>query len=196
LFYQKSKIAGCLEQGEILQGVYEHRVWYPSCEPPNEGVKAEIHPIAYPYTIVINPACDLEQDFNQARFPGESPHISPILDYYDDEKPLWIPHIILLQASDKEKDIQARIAQPELWNQVKKNEHKRYHRFEKSTIEGEKTELAALYIDFKKPIALPTTNIYEGIRVGKIQRLAVIPPPYIFDLVQRFSYFFSRIWLP
>ena len=196
MLYKKPQLNAQLEQGEILLGVHELRVCYPACEPLGKDITLEIHPISYPYTIVINPACDLEQDFKQARFLEMPAHISEIQDYDDKEMTHWIPHIILLQASDKEIEIKARIAQFELWNQVKKNEHKRYHIFEKSIIEGEDNEVATLYIDFKKPIALPATSIYEGIRIGKIRRLAVIPPPYIYDLIQRFNSFFSRVGLP
>ena len=196
MLYDKPKYNAQLEQGEILRGVHEHRVEYPSCELPT-GTKVEINSINYPYTIVLNPACDLEQDFIKARFPQSPDNILEISDYNDKELPHWMPHIILLQASDKERAIKSRIAKPDLWEQVENNDHKRYHRFEKSPIEdGNNNEVPTLYIDFKKPIALQSVGIYEGIRKGIIERLAVIPSPYIYDFIQRFHSFYSRIGVP
>ena len=107
-----------------------------------------------------------------------------------------MPHILLLEAYDQEKPIKARIAKPDIWEQVEKNEHKRYHCFDKAAITDGTAEIPTLYYDFKKPIAIPSVSIYEGIRLNKIVRVAIIPPPYIYDFIQRFVSFFGRIGLP
>ena len=56
--------------------------------------------------------------------------------------------------------------------------------------------MRSLFLDFKKSMTLPASNLYEGIRNGELRRGAVIPPIYVHDLVQRFYSFMSRVGLP
>jgi hypothetical protein len=50
-------------------------------------------------------------------------------------------------------------------------------------------------MDFRKVLAVPTGFLYEGIRGGGVQRLAVVPAFHIHDIVHRYHGYHSRVAL-
>jgi hypothetical protein len=84
------------------------------------------------------------------------------------------------------------------FRRIKQNQDERYHHFPEAPI-GERDGGAGfpnLYLDFKKTLALPTLQLYEGIRDGGVTRRAVVPPIFLHDLVHRFFGYLSRVALP
>jgi hypothetical protein len=57
-------------------------------------------------------------------------------------------------------------------------------------------EVPEIYLDFKKALALPTRQVYEGLRVKGIPRLAVVPPIFLHDALHRFYGYLSRVAVP
>lgn len=57
-------------------------------------------------------------------------------------------------------------------------------------------ELPALVADFKKFLAFSVPGLYLAIQAGHIDRVALVPPVYVHDLMHRFFGFLSRVGLP
>jgi hypothetical protein len=193
-------IAGQLRQGEILENIWEHRSEYHSGAP--DGSQIKVHSIHHNLTIIVNPGCDLEQDFKKARFPGNT--IGAIDSYKDSDHPNWIPHVLLFDLYDANQIRQRFSKQDEestvaLWTTVKSNDHKRYHWLPSAQIGSANPPsrtLPNLIVDFKKPIGIPCVSLYESIRTNKINRVAIVPVFYLQEMIQRLYSFLSRIGIP
>jgi hypothetical protein len=76
--------------------------------------------------------------------------------------------------------------------QAIKNSHERYHWFPQAAITGG-GELPVLVADFKQVVALPPELVYHDVRTGTSRRACAIASPYLYQLIQRFYSFQSRI---
>ena len=56
--------------------------------------------------------------------------------------------------------------------------------------------LPDLFLDFKKALALPTALLYQVAQEGTVERVAIVPPIYLHDLIHRFYNFLSRVAVP
>lgn len=194
LLYDAAPIAGALRQGEILGDIWIHRPLYPPVE-NTEGSSFEVHSDYHSLMVVMSPDCDLEQDFF-VRFPD--PHAQeqyqPVIE--DESPPAIIPHVLLGDLYE-ESEIKSRIPGSDVWRRIRQNQDERYHCLPAASIDNPlQSELPALYLDFKKSLSLPTRNLYDGLRVKKVQRIALIPPIYVHQLIHRFYGFLSRVGLP
>lgn len=143
----------------------------------------------------MSPDCDLEWDF-KARFPDQQSQeqLSSPSDISD--LPVSVSHVFLAKIYRREK-IRSLIKGSDIWKRIENNQDERYHRFKESPVgEPLTTVLPDLYIDFKKALAIPTKSLYEGLRVGGVRRIALIPDKYIHDLMHRYYGFLSRVALP
>ena len=53
--------------------------------------------------------------------------------------------------------------------------------------------MLSLTLDFTRVLALPAVHLYEGVRIGRVLRVAALPDLLRDDLVQRFSAFTSQV---
>lgn len=202
---------GALRQGEILGEVYEHIPRLPAIK-PQEGQEPLIESVHHKILIVMSPDCDLDFDF-KARFLEQNGKDQPISlrDFLESPKTLFhillakivrdinptlpstILRVFLARIFDK-AHIKLRFLNTQLWKQVEKNQNERYHYLPEAPVGNPPiTTLPGLYIDFKKSLSIPTQHIYEGLRDGGIQRIALIPDKFIHDLIHRFYGFLSRV---
>ncbi len=185
---------GALHQGEILGEIWEHVPRYPPIE-SQSGQSFPIDSVRYEFVVVMSPDCDLEWDF-KARFPDQQSQeqLSSPSDISD--LPVSVSHVFLAKIYRREK-IRSLIKGSDIWKRIENNQDERYHRFKESPVgEPLTTVLPDLYIDFKKALAIPTKSLYEGLRVGGVRRIALIPDKYIHDLMHRYYGFLSRVALP
>lgn len=194
LQYAVTPISGALRQGEILGDIWIHRPLYPPID-NTEGSSFEVHSDYHPLMVIMSPDCDLEQDF-KVRFPNPQDQEQYQSVTVDESLPAIIPQVLLCDLYE-ESEIRPRIPGSDVWKRVRQNQDERYHHFEAAPI-GNPTqrEFSALYLDFKKSLSLPTYSLYEGLRVKKVQRITLIPPVYIHQLLHRFYGFLSRVALP
>lgn len=195
--YLVPALNGTLLQGEILGNVWEHRPVYPAIEPPNSDSQTPIHSVHHEMMIIMSPACDLNQDFFKARFPG-----GQITQFLKDPDELilhthLVPYALLCDAYTNNAHLRKRFESKTLWNRIEMNLDERYHYLEPAQSNGTPVfELPGLYFDFKKVIGIPVVSIYEAIRIGGIKRVAVVPPIYIHQMTQRYFSFLSRVGIP
>ena len=186
---------GWFRQGEILEGVVEHR----AVEPPvslSQGDRIDYVSFPIPHSVVMNAECDLFFDF-EVRFPDG--HIQQIEDLVNpvEEHHKALPHIILCPAYAEEHIIDRFDGGAGAMIRIKRHQDERYEFLPAASVgEAGSESLGDLYLDFKKAMALPTGRLYEGARIGGLRRVAVIPPLYLEHLVQRFFHFHERVGLP
>jgi hypothetical protein len=141
--------------------------------------------------------CDVLWDF-QARFPTEEAQeaYGPEADDIDTDKNC-LSRLLLCDVFEHD-EIRDRVAGSDVWRRIKQNQDERYHHFPEAPIgDGEDgAEFPDLYLDFKKTLALPTRQLYEGIRDDGVTRRAVVPPIFLHDLAHRFFGYLSRVALP
>jgi hypothetical protein len=79
---------------------------------------------------------------------------------------------------------------------MKQSQDERYHRleFEAITINGE--QRTDLLLDFRKVFMIHTQDLYDALVPGGIQRLGVIPPVFLHDMMHRSFAYMSRVGLP
>ncbi len=82
-----------------------------------------------------------------------------------------------------------------LWAALRKNQNERYHHLPAARVGGA-DDLDDLYIDFKKVYGIPLKSLYTALNSGGITRVAVVPGPYLHDLIHRFYAFQSRVAVP
>ncbi len=185
---------GPLAQGELLRDIWEHRPRQAPIGFP-EGFGFHINSIHHSLMIVMTAACDLEQDY-RARFPdglAEGPYVPTTL---CENNPTLVPHVLLCEAY-LEGEIRSRIKGSDIWKRIRQNQDERYHHFESAPIgDSYGAAFPDLYLDFKKTLALPTSNMYDGLRTGGVKRVAVVPAVHVHDLIHRYYGFLSRVGLP
>ena len=144
--------------------------------------------------IVLTADCDLLQDF-KARFAGDKPQDQCPPESFESH-PASLLDVLLCDVYE-EAQIRGRIQGSDIWRRVKQNQDERYHCFASADV-GDPTRrrLPDLYLDFKKALTLPTDSLYEGLRNKGVERVAVVPPIYLHDLMHRFYGFLSRVGVP
>jgi len=191
----ESPLNGALLQGEILQNVWEHRTLEATCELAADQVP-RFYSFHHPLVVVMDAACDLESDHRERNNWNEPLNEDGIIG--QEEKPSLVPYVTLCDVYD-ESSIKNRMAGSDVLRRTRNNNQEaRYHHLPagEGPVAQEVALTASLFMDFKRVISIPTRTVYEGIRSGDTRRIAVIPSPYVFDLVQRFYAFRSRIGVP
>ena len=194
--------AGPLRQGEILGSVWEHRaipVEPPDVEPPdNNSATVELDAVHHPFVVAMSPDCDLNQDF-AARFPDEydgfrdERHEKRVRDLPDRS---LVKHVTVCVAME-EDEFKIGLAGGDILKRAKANQDQRYHHLGPAPIGQKDGPKLDVYLDFKRTFALPLEMLYEAVRgADGVERLAVIPPIYLHDVIQRFYSFQSRVGLP
>jgi hypothetical protein len=159
------------------------------------GEETRIRPVRHELTVVMTADCDLLWDFN-ARFPTDESKEALGPEAPDHENsPVAVPHVLVCEAY-AEGDARGRVRESRLFKLMQQNRDERYHHFPTAPIADTAEVLADVYMDFKKSLAIPTTQLYEGIRVGDVQRKATVPPVYRHDLMHRFYGYLSRVAVP
>jgi len=143
--------------------------------------------------------CDLLWDF-QARFPTDEAQ-----EVYEPEAEDIDAHKNCVSRTTlcdvfRHEELRDRVPGADVWRRIKQNQDERYHHFEPANIScpqgDERDPLPDLYLDFKKTLALPTRQLYQGLRSGDVSRTAVVPPIFWHDLAHRFFGYLSRVALP
>lgn len=196
-----------LRQGELLKGVWEHRVDYPAIEIADEQKdEIEVEPTYREYVVILTADCDLLQDFRVRDSPFT-------LHGSHDDNSASLPYVLGCDPYPLEHIRPRFTGLREIWRRIEQNQDERYHRLEASEVRqpdyweadipgwepnqtADKLVLPDFYIDFKKTLAFPTWALYEGIRRGMIGRVAVIPQTYVQDIMHRFYGYLSRVGLP
>lgn len=195
---------GPILQGEILGDIWEHRLLDAAEELP-DGRSPRYHSFHHPLTVVLDAGCDLESDHRDRQ---EDP--DPSLDVLGEAE---IADVLQrLEARSKrmayihlcdlfeEGSITSRMTGGSgvLRRTLSGNQEARFHYLPEG--EGGVAELVGLTVpivfDFKRVVALPISSVYSAIDSGNATRKAVIPPEYLFDLVQRYYAYCSRIGQP
>jgi hypothetical protein len=192
--YDKSPVDGPLRQGELLGPLWEHRPLVPPIE-VEDGTNVQVFSVHHRLMVVMTPDCDLIWDF-QARFETEEARaaLEPESDALDTAV-AGLPHVLLCDSYPR-ADIKERL-DSKLFKLASSNRDERYHYFAEAEIgEGSGERWEEVYLDFKKPLALPTRQLYEGIKSKAVRRIAWIPLVYRHDLIHRFFGFQSRIATP
>lgn len=179
-FHYESSPKGSLRQGELLSGVYEHRVnTLPMKVDDNE--QASIESFEHPLLITVTAWCDLLRDYEVRS--SISNNAANQMDY------------IMTCGAYERSAIRGDFSNRGLWDRVHDNRDPRYHRIVAcSTPEGD--QLPELYLDFKRFLAIPISGLYEAIGLGEVRRVALIPPLYREEIIQKFYGFHSRVSLP
>lgn len=181
-------------QAEVIGPIWEHR----SLAAPIEieaGAEIPTRAVRHDLAVVMTPDCDLLWDF-EARFEtddaraGYSPE-SPSIDGLA----VAVPHVLLCEAYAYD-DARTRVKESRLFKLIEVNRDERYHHFPTALIGEGGQSLNDLYLDFKKPLAVPTSQLYDGVRLGGVSRVAWIPPVWRHDLIHRFYGFMSRVATP
>ncbi|HSC20546.1 MAG TPA: hypothetical protein VLC07_02355 [Solirubrobacterales bacterium] len=193
LTYQPPPLSGALRQGEILGPIWDHRALVPPTELP-KGQQVAIASSPHPLRVVLSPDCDLLWDF-EARFELPDP------DRNGDEEPFEqnpdaVTQVLLCDLFSHAQ-MRARFkGMREQWRRVDQNQDERYHRLDAAPVAESDLSLQRLYLDFKKVTSVPTAALYEGILLGDVKRVALIPDVWIHDLIHRFYGFLSRVAVP
>lgn len=183
--YDPPPPSGSLVQGEILQGVWEHRPLLPPTE-VEEGTKLRYTSVHHEMTVILNPWCDLAWDFNGRE------NMEVANDFESDPKA--VPYVFLCDAFEASTIRGRESVNSGVWKVIKNNRDTRYHHLAAAELSDGSSSLPELCLDFKKAFALPTAQLYEGLNTG-VTRVAIIPRVYREDLMVRFGYFLARVSL-
>ncbi len=151
--------------------------------------------IHHPFVVVMSADCDLYWDF-QTRYPDQldqEQYQSPL---NDETHHKLLPHVLFCDVYNSDQ-IRGRFQASYLWQRITQNQDERYHYFKSAPIGNSTSDpLPDLCIDFKKTFALPTRHLYDSLPSKSVRRIAIVPPIYAHDLIQRFFSFLSRVALP
>lgn len=205
--YRTAPLAGRLVQGEILGKVWEHV----PLEPPVEVVAGQTVPVRSVFrerVVVLTQDCDLLQDF-RVRFDDDGNEVDGA-----DDDPRTVPHVLLCIGAPFDV-LKGRLPGSDVKRRVKNNQDERYHTLAEAGVgadpqpdaveeegrqggeevgpdEGVRV-LPQLTFDFRHTLSLPTGLLYTAVLSGQVDRVALIPSPYILDLNQRFHGYHARI---
>jgi hypothetical protein len=138
--------------------------------------------------IVLSQECDLITDWKFRQGIAEGAQI-------DEAEPAVIPHLLLCDLYEESR-IRGPKMTSEPWRRIRQNQDERYHHLEAGQIGGSAPGLPDLFIDCKKVFGLPISNVYAGIGVSQIKRVAVLPPFHLHDMIHRLFAFQSRVAVP
>lgn len=180
----------CLRQGEIIANLLEL--------PPapsdiktlqDEKISPEVIRRTHPLSLVITQDCDLDWDYKYRTTPGTIKK-----DEKDENKLLYHIQFCDLFIYD---DIRfGRGLNRPLWERIQSNQDERYHHFISSQVGELETTLPDLYVDFKRVFSLPADYVYWLISTNFSKREALLPDPYLRDLIQRLFSYLSRVSIP
>ena len=175
-----------LRQGEILSGIQEFKPEHPG-EPISLGsLEPTFTPVNHPLAIVITPDCDLLTDFLARQSPVQEIFSARLLQ-----------HIHCCDLYEKKEIRDSYSLNSNLWRRVTQNQNERYHRIPSGKVaDQDDLEHPALYMDFKRMFTMPTEFLYGCLATWEVERLGIIPPIWIHDLIQRYFAFHSRIGVP
>jgi len=175
----------CLRQGELLRGVWLYSAT--TARELAEGAQVGFSAVKHELVVPLNADCDLYWDHHQ-RFVADEPA--------NESHPRLVPFVFLCGAYT-EPEIRGREGvNKDVWRKMTANQDERYHHFPAASIGNPPAgNLPELILDFKKTYCIPTSALYDGIGNG-IARVAMIPPVYLHDLMQRFYSFHARVALP
>jgi len=145
--------------------------------------------------IILTQECDLQWDF-AARFTSteSKSDYSPQAKEIDTDRSC-VSHIVMCDVYEEATIRSYLIKGSEIWNRLPPHLVS-----EQTAEEGDNTyaEVAYsdLFIDFKRALALPTRQLYEGLSHSLIPRHGIVPPIYLHDLLHRAHGYWSRVALP
>ncbi len=174
-------------QGEILLDIREFR-------PPKDAYaldtdeRATFSSVVYPRVIVITPDCDLLSDYSTRKNPPSNKR---------QRQGRLLYHIQLCDVFAEAEIRSDRNLNSNLWSRVRGNQDERYHTL--PSVDERNSEDAnhpAYFLDFKRMFTMPTELLYSLLDSEKEQRLGVVPPVWIHQLIQRYFAFHSRVGVP
>jgi hypothetical protein len=192
LIYQSPRGSEPLRQGEILGPLWDHQAAAPPIELPR-GQSVAIGSSPHPLRVILSPDCDLLWDF-EARFAVLDPEHDEELPF--EQHPDSVAHVLVCDLFSHAQMRPRFKGQRGTWRRVDQNQDERYHRLDAAPVADSGLVLHHLYLDFKKVTAVPTSALYEGILLGDVKRLALIPDVWVHDLIHRFYGFLSRVAIP
>ena len=152
---------GPLRLGEIIEGVFELTfdlsvltlASFRGPEPPSER-------ISHPWSIVLNPDCDLEWDSNSRQQTGQL-----------DKR---ITHLLICDLEDETR-IRSRLTGAGLRKRAQSYQEDRHHYLPGSPTE-DGTSLDEFYIDFKRLFTVPVDYVYATAAIGVMQWHGFLSP--------------------
>jgi hypothetical protein len=192
--YEPAPTGGALRQGEILGPIWEHRAEYPPRPIPwRQSVR--VRSIVRDMVVVLTPDCDLEWDY-EMRFVTFQADVKT--EGSVEDNPQAVSQVLVCQLHDRDQIRPRFKGEGDLWSRIKENQDERYRRFPAAEVEGteDPAYLHELFLDFKKATSMPCERMYDGVLGGDVERIALVPPYYIHDLIHRFYGFLSRVALP
>jgi hypothetical protein len=185
---------GEIRQGEILGKVWEHQVIAPATELISDA--PNILSRAHELVVVVTPDCDVLWDY-EIRFPDESSRASLTEAAGVEQHVKYLAHVMVCDVFTEAELRAARGMNAGIWRTVTRNQDPRYHRLADAHVGSRwSTPIPPVVIDFKRVWAAPTSGLYAGLAAKQIRRLAVIPPTYLHDMLQRLIAFSGRVALP
>lgn len=174
-----------LQQGEILAAI-------PELQPDNPGASLQLDSpvtftwIEHPRAIVMTPDCDLLSDFSSRQ---ASPEVT--------QSPHRLQHIHCCDLYEAAEIRGNNSLRSDLWRRVQQYQDERYHQIPPGKVSDDPDlEHPALYLDFKRMFTLPAEFLYGCLASETVQRMGVVPPIWIHDLIQRYFAYHSRIGVP
>ena len=182
--YESPPTSNELRQGEILSGVWEHRLEVPPAKLPN--APAELPYRSQPHTlmIVLTQDCDLLQDWTSRSEPGDQA--------IDEVHSKRLPHVLLTDVVTF-TELHPR-EEGSGKDRIRRNQIERFHTLPAAPNPPPLDQ--ELFLDFKKVFGLPTGWLYEALRAAAVARIGRLPPYYLHQVIQRFFAFQSRVALP
>ncbi len=178
--YDAPPTSGALRQGEILSGLWDHRLVAPTTRLSNILADFDRRSTAHPLMIVLTQDCDLEQDYT-ARFNPDDPERKKGV--VEEAHSKLLPHLLSIDLLT-EQELRSRVPGGDVLRRAKQNQDERYH------------SLVPMFLDFKKVLGLPTESIYAAINAGSVQRVALVRAIYLHHVIHRFFAYQSRVALP
>jgi hypothetical protein len=142
-------------------------------------------PIPHELMVVLTADCDLEQDYNARQRDDQ------------DQNPNVIPYVLLCDLFT-ESVIKGNVPPgSDIWKRIERNQDERYHSLKVSVVAPDSSGyvdwIPDVFIDFRRPVPIPTVVLYDAVLEGSLGRRAIVPPVYLHDLMHRFFAYQSRV---
>ena len=174
-------------QGEILLDIREFR-------PPNDscvlatGEGATFLSFVHTKAIVITPDCDLLSDYSTQNNSSSEDR---------QRQARLLEHIQLCDVFSEQEIRPNRNLTSDLWRRIRGNQDERYHTLPSvGEPDSKGTSHAEYFLDFKRMFTIPTEFLYCLLESGATQRMGIVPPVWIHQLIQRYFAFHSRVGVP
>ena len=187
-------VIGALRQGELLANVWVHSVSYPSVALA-DGERAPIDSVVHAYLFVMSPDCDLDWDFKSRTEMSATTDLAGN-GIIPPHKTMF--HVLVCDAYEGEhiRGPEGLVNSSQQWRRVIENQELRFHYFPSAVVANQGREVSALCVDFKRSFGLPVEQLYAGIRMEGVNRVARVPPIFLQNLIQRYYSFLSRVGIP